>query len=207
MANINFRSSQSSTPVIMNLIIINAIVFLAQLVLDKSNFQGDWLTSKLALHRLDSPDFQIYQFITHMFAHGGWMHILFNMYALWLFGAAMEKLWGAKKFLIFYFACGLAAAFAELYFLPPMGAIGASGAVMGVLGAYAFTYPNVQFFIIPFPFPIKAKYLAMGYAAIDLFGGVSSSSDGIAHFAHLGGLVMGILLALFWTKKNQNYRY
>ena len=135
------------------------------------------------------------------------MHILFNMYALWLFGAAMEKLWGTKKFLIFYFACGLAAAFAELNFLPPLGAVGASGAVMGVLGAYAFTYPNVQFFIIPFPFPIKAKYLAMGYAAIDLFGGISNTSDGIAHFAHLGGLVMGIILALFWTKKNQNYRY
>ena len=132
MANINFRSPKSSTPVVMNLIIINAIVFVAQLVFDKTNLQGNWLTSRLALYSIDT---------------------------------------------------------------------------MGMLGAYAFTYPNVQFFIIPFPFPIKAKYLAMGYAAIDLFGGVAGGGDGIAHFAHLGGLVMGIILALLWTKKNQNFRF
>ena len=119
----------------------------------------------------------------------------------------MEKLWGTKKFLIFYFACGFAAGLAQMFLVPVGAAIGASGAVMGMLGAYAFTYPNVQFFIIPFPFPIKAKYLAMGYAAIDLFGGVAGTGDGVAHFAHLGGLVMGIVLALAWTKKNRNFRY
>jgi rhomboid-like protein len=206
MANIDFRTKHSSTPVIMNLIIINIIVFVAQLVFDKSNFQGNWLTSRLALYSVDTGLFSPYQLVTHMFAHASFFHILFNMYALWLFGAAMEKLWGTKKFLIFYFACGLAAAFAQM-FLVSGAAIGASGAVMGMLGAYALTYPNVQFFIIPFPFPIKAKYLAIGYAAIDLFGGVASTGDGIAHFAHLGGLVMGILLALFWTKKNRNFRF
>ena len=191
MANINFRSPKSSTPVVMNLIIINAIVFVAQLVFDKTNLQGNWLTSRLALYSIDTGLFSPYQLVTHMFAHASFFHILFNMYALWLFGAAMEKLWGTKKFLIFYFACGFAAGLAQ----------------MGMLGAYAFTYPNVQFFIIPFPFPIKAKYLAMGYAAIDLFGGVAGGGDGIAHFAHLGGLVMGIILALLWTKKNQNFRF
>ena len=205
MASINFRSSKSSTPVIMNLIIINVIVYLAQRAFETPYDLG-WLTNAIMLYPINSPEFKPYQLVTHMFAHAGFFHILFNMYALWLFGAAMEKLWGTKKFLIFYFACGLAAAFAHLFFVP-IPALGASGAVMGMLGAYAFTYPNVQFFIIPFPFPIKAKYLAMGYAAIDLFGGVSSAGDGIAHFAHLGGLVMGILLALFWTKKNKNYRY
>lgn len=207
MANINFRSSRSSTPVVMNLIIINAIVFVAQLVFDKSNFQGNWLTSRLALYSIDTGLFSPYQLVTHMFAHASFFHILFNMYALWLFGAAMEKLWGTKKFLIFYFACGLAAGLAQMFLVPVGAAIGASGAVMGMLGAYAFTYPNVQFFIIPFPFPIKAKYLAIGYAAIDLFGGVASTGDGIAHFAHLGGLVMGIILALFWKRQNQNFRY
>ena len=206
MASINFRSSKSSTPVIMNLIIINVIVFVAQSLFDKTPLDQHWLTNRLALYSVDTGLFRPYQLVTHMFAHANFFHILFNMYALWLFGAAMEKLWGTKKFLIFYFACGFAAALAQMY-LVTGAAIGASGAVMGMLGAYAFTYPNVQFFIIPFPFPIKAKYLAMGYAAIDLFGGVSSSGDGIAHFAHLGGLVMGILLALFWTKKNQNFRY
>ena len=206
MANINFRAKQSSTPVIMNLIIINVIVFVAQRVFDNSPVDPGWLTNKLVLWSVDSGRFSPYQLVTHMFAHAGFFHILFNMYALWLFGAAMEKLWGAKKFLIFYFACGFAAAFAQMY-LVSGAALGASGAVMGVLGAYAFTYPNVQFFIIPFPFPIKAKYLAIGYAAIDLFGGVASTGDGVAHFAHLGGLAMGVLLALFWTKKNRNLRY
>ena len=206
MANINFRPSQSSTPVVLNLIIINAIVFVAQLVFDKNNFQGNWLTGRLALYSVDTGLFSPYQLVTHMFAHAGFFHILFNMYALWLFGAAMEKLWGTSKFLIFYFACGLAAGLAQMFLVPTGAAIGASGAVMGMLGAYAFTYPNVQFFIIPFPFPIKAKYLAMGYAAIDLFGGVSGG-DGIAHFAHLRGLVMGIILALLWKKNNRNFRY
>ena len=207
MTNINFRSTKSSTPVVMNLIIINAIVFVAQLVFDKTNFQGNWLTSKLALYSIDTGQFSPYQLVTHMFAHASFFHILFNMYALWLFGAAMERLWGTKKFLLFYFACGFAAGLAQMFLVPVGAAIGASGAVMGMLGAFAFTYPNVQFFIIPFPFPIKAKYLAIGYAAIDLFGGVAGGGDNIAHFAHLGGLVMGIILALVWSRKNSKLRF
>ena len=207
MANINFRPSQSSTPVVMNLIIINAIVFVAQLVFDKTNLQDNWLTSRLALYSIDTGLFSPYQLVTHMFAHAGFFHILFNMYALWLFGAAMEKLWGTKKFLIFYFACGFAAGLAQMFLVPVGAAIGASGAVMGMLGAYAFTYPNVQFFIIPFPFPIKAKYLAAVYAAIDIFGGFSGGGDNVAHFAHLGGLAMGFILAIIWNKSDKKMRY
>lgn len=206
MAYNSYRPSQSSTPVVLNLIIINAIVFVAQLVLDKTGVQNNWLTSKLALYSPDTGLFSPYQLVTHMFAHASFFHILFNMYALWLFGSAMERLWGAKRFLIFYFACGLAAAFAQMFFVPDGAAIGASGAVMGMLGAFALTYPNVEFFILPIPFPVKAKYLAIVYAAIDLFGGVAGG-DNIAHFAHLGGLVMGVILALVWTKKNTNLRY
>lgn len=202
----NIPGQRRTSSIVLNIIIINAIVFVAQLVLDKNNIQGNWLTSRLALYSLDTGLFKPYQLITHMFAHANFFHILFNMYALWLFGAAMERLWGPKKFLIFYFACGLAAAFAQMFFVPYGAAIGASGAVMGMLGAFAFTYPNVQFFILPIPFPVKAKYLAIVYAAIDLFGGVSGSGN-VAHFAHLGGLVMGVILALLWKKKNNTFHF
>lgn len=200
------RTSNRPPSIILNLVIINAIVFIAQLVLDPNNFQNNWLTSKLALYSLGTGAFRPYQLITHMFAHAGFFHILFNMYALWLFGSAMERLWGAKRFLIFYFASGLAAALAQMFFVPAGAAIGASGAVMGMLGAFALTYPNVQFFILPIPFPIKAKWLAIIYAAIDLFGGVAGGSQ-IAHFAHLGGLVMGVILALIWKKKNNPFHF
>lgn len=210
MAYNSFRPSQSSTPVVLNLIIINAIVFVAQLVLDKtgldvtggSNF--GWLTSRIGLWSIDTGLFKPYQLVTHMFAHGGFFHILFNMYALWLFGAALEKMWGPKRFLIFYFVCGLAAGVAEMFLVPIGFAIGASGAIMGLLAAFAYTFPNVQFYILPIPFPIKAKYLAIIYAAFDLFGQFSGFGGNVAHFAHLGGLVMGLILCIIWKKTGRS---
>jgi rhomboid-like protein len=206
MAYNSFRPSQSSTPIVLNLIIINAIVFVAQLVLDKtgSDVTGGssfgWLTSRIGLWSIDTGFFKPYQLVTHMFAHGGFFHILFNMYALWLFGAALEKMWGPKRFLIFYFVCGLAAGVAEMFLVPIGFAVGASGAIMGLLAAFAYTFPNVQFYILPIPFPIKAKYLAMIYAAFDLFGQFSGFGGNVAHFAHLGGLVMGLILCIAWKK-------
>jgi len=204
MAYNNYRPSQSTTPVVLNLIIINAIVFVAQLAFD--NTIG--LTDMLALHPYDSDSFRPYQLVTMMFAHGGFFHILFNMYALWMFGSVLERLWGAKKFLIFYLVCGLAAGLTELFFVRAgPGAVGASGAIMGLLAAFAYTFPNTQFYILPFPFPIKAKYMAAIYAAIDLFGGFSGSSDGVAHFAHLGGLLMGFILVIIWNKTDKKTFY
>ncbi|MEO8721641.1 MAG: rhomboid family intramembrane serine protease [Ginsengibacter sp.] len=210
MAYSNYRPSQSSTPIVLNLIIINAIVFVAQLVLDKtgtdvtggSNF--GWLTSRIGLWSIDTGLFQPYQLVTHMFAHGGFFHILFNMYALWLFGASLERIWGPKRFLIFYFVCGLAAGVSEMYLVPIGFAVGASGAIMGLLGAFAYTFPNIQFYILPIPFPIKAKYLAILYAAFDLFGQFSGFGGNVAHFAHLGGLVMGLILSIIWKKSGKN---
>ncbi len=201
----SFRSSQSATPAVINLILINAVVFVAQIVLDNSPTDPGWFTNFLALKPYMSSYFSYYQLITHMFAHGGFLHILFNMYALWLFGSVLERKWGTKKFLIFYFVCGLAAAFSQA-FLTNDAAIGASGAVMGLLAAFAVTFPNVQFYILPLPFPIKAKWLAVIYAAIDIFGGISSN-DNVAHLAHLGGLVMGLILALVWKQQERNTRY
>ena len=207
MAYNSFRPSQSATPVVLNLIIINVIVFVAQYLLDNTGGQSGWLTNKLALYSYDTGLFKPYQLVTHMFAHGGFFHILFNMYALWLFGAVLEKTWGPKRFLIFYLVCGLAAGLTQMFFVSQGAAIGASGAVMGLLAAFAYTFPNVEFFILPIPFPIKAKYLAMVYAAIDIFGGFSGGGDNVAHFAHLGGLAMGFILAIIWNKNNRRMRY
>ncbi len=203
MSFYSHRPSQTSIPVVINIIIINVLVFLAQIAFDGHT---GWLTNRLALWHPRTGNFRFYELITHMFTHAGWMHLLFNMYALWLFGSMLERNWGGVKFLIFYLICGLGAAVAQLYVVPsPVPAVGASGAVMGLLAAFAYTYPNVQFFIIPFPFAIRAKWIVVAYAAIDLFGGISGG-DGIAHFAHLGGLATGFLLMIFWiSKKKRRY--
>lgn len=198
MSYYSHRPSQTSIPVVINIIIINVLVFLAQMAFDHNT---GWLTNRLALWHPSTGNFRFYELITHMFTHAGWAHIIFNMYALWLFGSMLERNWGGVKFLIFYLLCGLGAAVAQLYILPSgIPAVGASGAVMGLLAAFAYTYPNVQFFIIPFPFAIKAKWIVVAYAAIDLLGGISGG-DGIAHFAHLGGMATGFLLMIFWISK------
>ena len=198
----NYRPSQKIPPVVLNLIIINAIVFIAQLVFDSSL----GLTNILALYPYNSGLFKPYQLVTHMFAHGGFLHILFNMYALWIFGSVLERMWGPKKFLIFYLVCGLAAGLTQMFFVTNAPAIGASGAIMGLLAAFAYTFPNTEFFIIPFPFPIKAKYMAAIFAAYDLFGGFAGG-DNVAHFAHLGGLVMGLILVIIWNKTDKKRFY
>lgn len=202
MAYNNYSPAQKIPPVVLNLIIINAIVFLAQLVFD-STWQ---LTDRIALYPYNSGFFEPYQLVTHMFAHGGWLHIIFNMYALWLFGSVLERIWGPKKFLIFYLLCGLAAGLTQMFFVSTGAAIGASGAIMGLLAGFAYTFPNTEFFIIPIPFPIKAKWMAAIYACIDLFGGFSGG-DGIAHFAHLGGLAMGLILVIIWNKTDKKTFY
>jgi membrane associated rhomboid family serine protease len=202
---------QRTTPVVLNLIIINVLVWIAQLVLDKT-----WgLTDKIALFPLNSGLFKPYQLVTHMFAHASYditggivfFHILFNMYALWMFGTALERAWGPKRFLIFYLVCGLAAGVTQM-FLSDAPSVGASGAIMGLLAGFAYLFPNTEFFIIPLPFPIKAKFMVIIYAAIDLFGGFHpGAADNIAHFAHLGGLVMGFILVLIWNKTNKKTFY
>jgi rhomboid-like protein len=185
----------------------------AQLVFDSSGLdvtggqQLGWLTSRIGLWSYNTGLFEPYQLITHMFAHGGFFHILFNMYALWIFGSVLEMTWGPKRFLIFYFICGLAAGITEMFLVPIGFAVGASGAVMGLLAGFAYTFPNVQFYILPIPFPIKAKYLAALYAAFDLFGQFSGYGGNVAHFAHLGGLVMGFILVIIWKKTDKKYRY
>ena len=208
-----------------NLLIVNFLAFVATWVLEQ---RGIDLTSLLGLHFFLASDFHIYQFITYMFLHGGLTHIFFNMFALWMFGAVIERVWGPKKFLFYYIACGIGAGVAQElvqycnYMYEGMAAyqyvnaggvqmttdayinlwttIGASGAVYAILLAFGMIFPNERLFIIPFPFPIKAKWLVIGYIAIELFSAMGAPGDGVAHMAHLGGMLFGFLLIRYWQK-------
>jgi membrane associated rhomboid family serine protease len=200
---------QRTTPIVLNLIIINALVYFIQMMFDGSNpatILDQQVTKEIALYPYQTSYFKPYQLVTHMFAHGGFFHLFFNMFVLWMFGTMLEKLWGPKRFLIFYLACGLAAGVAHLL-LEFSPAVGASGAIMGLFAAYAYLFPNSELIIFPIPVPVKAKYAVAIMAAFDLFGGVYPSGSNIAHFAHLGGLVMGFILVLIWNKTNKKTFY
>ena len=229
--NNNGNRFQQTTPIVLNLIIINVLVYLAQTL--TGGLQGsDTATDLFALHHYKSTYFQPYQVVTHMFMHGGFFHLLFNMFALWMFGTMVERVWGAKKFLIFYFICGLGAAFFQMgsyafdwwavdhailtddvmvqyqQRLREQATVGASGAIMGVLAAFGYLFPNTELIIFPIPIPIKAKWAIMGMIALDVFGGVVKvQGDNIAHFAHIGGALIGFLLVLYWNKTNKKTFY
>lgn len=192
-------------PMVKNLMIINALVFLAQTLL-RSSIN---LTDLLALYPVNSPEFEPYQIATHMFAHGSFQHILFNMFSLWMFGRLLENVWGPKRFLLFYLVCGVGAAALHLLVQYLTGsyesAIGASGAVMGLVAGFATLFPNSEVYIY-FMLPLKAKYLALIYAAIDLFGGLQGT-DNIAHFAHLGGAITGFIMVKIFNKMRKNDFY
>ncbi len=207
----NFRQVRPDNfpPVVKNLIILNVLVWIAQLV-----FEKQFLTARIALWPVDSPFFEPYQIFTHMFAHSqyGPIHILFNMFMLWMFGKTLENIWGAKRFLTFYLLCGIGAAAAHLLIQHLTGGyasvVGASGAIFGVFAAFAMLFPNTEMYIMFLPVPIKAKWVAIGYMALDLFGGISNApGDNIAHFAHLGGALTGVIIVLIWNKTNKKTLY
>ena len=210
-----------------NLLAINALLFLATWVADT---KGVDLNSILGLHLFLAEDFMPLQIVTYMFMHGGFTHLLFNMFTLFMFGRVLEQVWGAKRFLVFYMATGIGAGLVQevvqyVYFqtslsmyegvslapglVIPMAeylnlwtTVGASGAIYGILMAFAMTFPNERMFVIPIPFPIKAKYFVLIFGAIELLSGLSPRiGDNVAHFAHLGGMVFGLLLILYWRKK------
>ncbi|WLD24554.1 rhomboid family intramembrane serine protease [Flavobacterium dauae] len=232
------------TPVVKQLLIVNIIIFLA------AYFFVPVLNVYFPLYYFENPNFKIWQPITHMFMHGGVMHILFNMFALYSFGSVLEQIWGGKKFILFYVLCGLGSAFLytavnywqfhEAYnILIEKGvtqldinnilengrgvvysndvvqnlsssynsvALGASGAIYGLLIAFAFMFPNAGLALIFIPVPIKAKYFVPAVLLYDLLSGLNGSSifgfgGGVAHFAHIGGAIVGFLLMWMWKKK------
>ncbi len=191
-----------------NLLIINVLALLANNVSSAflvSNGVAVDLNHYLGLYFFASPFFQVYQLVTYMFMHGGWLHLIFNMFALWMFGGIIERVWGPKKFLFYYLACGVGAGLTqELVQLIGWASVysptvGASGAVFGILLAFGMLFPDERLFIIPIPFPIKAKWLVIGYGALEVVQ-VFGASDGVAHFAHLGGMIFGFFLIRYWTK-------
>jgi membrane associated rhomboid family serine protease len=185
--------------------IANVIVLLAQFALEQQEIM--FLNIYGALWPIQSGLFKIWQLITHMFMHAGFEHLIFNMIGLWVFGRFLENFWGPKRFLEFYLICGIAAGAAHLA-IEDAPAIGASGAVMGILVGFAYLFPNTSMMLLFFPVPIKAKYLALAMVAVDLFGGLSPQpGDRVGHWAHLGGAAAGFLLVLFWNKRNRKNFY
>jgi membrane associated rhomboid family serine protease len=234
MADIRMSSFKAIPPVIKNLIIINVLVFFAQNVFQNNEALN--IENLFALHDVHSVYFKPHQLVTHLFMHGGFGHLFFNMFALWMFGSMLENLWGSKRFLIFYIVSGLGAAFLHLgvlYFemepimamfhqLPPdqqsdllyspqfkinTATVGASGAVFGCLAAFGYLFPNSLLYVYFF-LPIKAKWFVIIYAGMELWMGVQNTAgDNVAHWAHLGGGLAGFLLVLYWNKTNRRNFY
>lgn len=235
---------QLFSKVVNILIAINVIIFVVDF-----KFPGG-LSDALALHFPQNEHYQVWQYASHMFMHGNLSHLLFNMFALWMFGSALERVFGKTRFLIFYFACGIGAAaiytmintyqFNQVYSVltdsglinadiiaminqnsyPPtvlseeqaremlmlyhVPMVGASGAIYGVLVAFAIYFPNNKLMLIFLPYPIAAKYFVPVLIGIDLFSGVTGFSlfgGGVAHFAHVGGAIIGFLLLFIWRKE------
>lgn len=238
------------TGAIKHLLIINILFFVA------TGLYGDQMYQWFSLWFPEHENWRYWQVISHMFMHGGLMHILFNMYALWAFGSPLERMWGRKKFLFFYFSAGLGAALihtgvnyyyfnqgiealvnsglTETRLLEILGegkyspdwyqeasqstidnflgayntpAVGASGAIYGILVAFGMSYPNSELFLIFLPIPIKAKYFIPVLVGLDLFSGVTGYpifGSGIAHFAHVGGALFGFLMMWYWKRNQYN---
>jgi membrane associated rhomboid family serine protease len=237
------------TDTVKHLIIINVILFALPQLLNLN------MTNILALHFPENEHFGIWQYVTHMFMHGSFAHILFNMYGLWAFGSPLEQMWGRNKFLFFYFSAGIGAGliytlvnyyqFYEIYdYFVQTGmsreeiigileagqtrdprvvqnitqdqfnrivslyntpAVGASGAIYGVLVAFGLRFKDAKLALIFFPVPIAAKYFIPAIILIDVFFGVTKYSIGnIAHFAHIGGALIGFIIAFYWMKTQKN---
>ena len=207
------------TDTVKHLIIINTLMFFGTMVIlgERAPYPRefwDWGRLTLALFFPTSEYFSPVQIVTHMFMHGDLFHLFFNMFAIYMFGSAMESLWGPKKFLIYYLFTGFGAMLlyllvqylgvvmtgTELLSIENTPMLGASGAVFGLLAAYGMKFPdNVIQLIFP-PIALKAKYFVMIYGAIELYLGISGANTGIAHFAHLGGALFGVLLIIYWKK-------
>lgn len=199
-------------PVIKYLLISNIAIFLLEFFfLDALKAGrasvGDLFVKNFALFSFDSPYFRPWQLFTYMFMHGGFSHLFFNMFALWMFGMELEHLWGSKNFLIFYVVCGIGAGLANAFIapifttIPPnVPTVGASGSIYGVLIAFGMIFPN-RYIYIYFMLPIKAKYLVIIYIAVEVFAVASQSQSGIAHVAHLGGGVIGFLYVYFYLNR------
>ncbi|HET6527231.1 MAG TPA: rhomboid family intramembrane serine protease [Balneolaceae bacterium] len=203
----NYQSSNYSPtqftvfpPAVKHLLIINVLVFIAM----HTPVIGEALLRYGMLWPVGSGHFYIWQLVTYMFLHAGFSHIFFNMFALWMFGQAIENYWGTERFIVFYFLTGIGAALSQMVIGAGAPTLGASGAVFGILLAFGMMFPNRRIVLLIPPIPIKAKYFVAGYGAIELFSGIMRTNTGVAHFAHLGGMVVGFILIKYWGLKSED---
>ncbi|MBS1562936.1 MAG: rhomboid family intramembrane serine protease [Bacteroidetes bacterium] len=226
----------SPPPVIKNLLIINGLVFLAQMAFRHSTAFD--IEHYFALHDVRSVFFKPHQLITYMFLHStlSFDHILFNMLALWMFGSQLEMFWGSKRFLIFYMVCGIGAGLMQLgvqymannhiielfnylsaaeqeelrnsdQYVLNVGTLGASGAIFGCLAAFGYLFPN-QYVYIYALIPLKAKWLVLLYGGLEVYLGIKNAAgDSVAHWAHIGGALVGIILVFIWNKTDRRHFY
>lgn len=232
-------------PVTKNLIIINVVVWLAGFI-GGHGFE-DTLVRFCGLHYFSASDFNAAQIVTYMFLHGGFFHLFFNMFTLFMFGGLLERSLGSSRYLFYYVTCGIGAALVQegvwaltwedtwarefaaqmnvapdvvrteindliaqgqdLPFLNYMITVGASGAIFGVLLAFGMLYPNLPTYIMFIPVPVKAKWMVLGYGVIELWLALSQPGSTIAHFAHLGGMLFGVLLILYWKHRGEIHRF
>jgi membrane associated rhomboid family serine protease len=214
----------SMPPVVKNLLLVNILMYVITMI------TGNFMYENFALFYFKSPFFKPYQLVTHMFMHGGFTHILFNMYTLYIFGCVLERVWGSQKFLFYYFVTGIGAALLHMgvMYLQLRGyiadfnagdmfaqssiqsilvtpTVGASGAIYGLLLAYGMLFPdNIMQLIFP-PVALKAKWFVIIFGALELLLGLSGRGGDVAHFAHLGGMIFGFFLILYWKKNNRMY--
>lgn len=217
----NYQSPQYSPntqfsifpPAVKHLLIVNVLVFTAMF----TPGIGPLLKYYGPLYPIASPSFHIWQLVTYMFLHAGIGHIFFNLFALWMFGQAIENFWGTRRFVIYYFLTGIGAGVLHifinndpvmtaqgLYYVPTLGA---SGAVYGILLAFGMMFPERPIMLLFPPIPIKAKYFVAIFGAIELISGLMRTNTGVAHFAHLGGMLVGFILIKYWGLKSQDSYY
>ena len=206
------RRQFNTPPVVMNLVIANTILWLATVLLPPN--VENLIIGYGALFPVGSPLFHSWQVVTYMFLHGGFTHLFFNMFALWMFGRILEYDLGSKRFLIFYMVCGIGAGLIQLLVCwltnSPLNVptVGASGAVFGLLLAFGMMHPNDRIMLIFPPIAMKAKWFVVIYGVIELFAGIrsfDSLADNVAHFAHIGGMLWGFLLLWYWKKRGKIY--
>lgn len=191
-------------PAVKHLLIINLLCFLAI----NTPVIRDYLFYYGALFPIGSGQFHIWQLVSYMFLHASLGHIFFNLFALWMFGQAIENYWGTNRFTVYYFLTGIGAALLHML-IGGGGAptLGASGAVYGILLAFGMMFPERPIMLLFPPIPIKAKYFVAIFGAIELISGLTRANSGVAHFAHLGGMLVGFILIKYWGLKSQDSYY
>jgi membrane associated rhomboid family serine protease len=199
----------SMPPVTRALLFSNVAIFVLQLLMDPALLRYFALWPPASAQYPGAPPFEVWQLVTYGFLHGGLTHLFFNMFALYMFGGEIERLLGSRRFVTYYFVCVIGAALAQLAVIsnvdtPPVPTVGASGGVFGLLLAFGMAFPQRRIMLLFPPIPMPAWVFVTLYGLLELYLGVTGSGQGVAHFAHLGGMVAGFVLLMRWRGQRQS---